>query len=119
MISFIKTEECRYCKLDTEVVFYHADRWGSSVCNCCLTTHVFIRAPNNNAQLFNYSVLKELDDRTGYRFTYTVSDDLIIVEYYVVSEPSGLRDYTSICILDSYVSPDELLNRIEGLKAFL
>lgn len=120
MISdiFAHTEKCRYCEGDTEVVFCHSERWGSSICDGCLTTYVFIRTPNNHAQLFNYSVFKKLDDKAGYRFTYTVSDDLVIVEYYVVSEPSGLRDYTSICIIDKYISPDDLFDKMEGLKVF-
>lgn len=112
-------ERCKYCGENIEAIFYDLDKWGTGVCYDCLTSHVFIRGDDNQVRIFNYTVSKKIDDKSGYFFTYTINDESIVVENYVIGE-SGLPEYKGLVYtLDKYVDPDELFSKIEKLKVFL
>jgi len=115
--QFEYSEECRYCGNVITIVFFASYKWSSRSCSDCSSSHVFIREPDNTAKLFNYSVLKKINDTTGYRFTYSINDETVIVEHYVLD--GDHKEQSTVCIIDKYVNPDELFARMEALKAFL
>jgi len=114
--QFKHSDKCRYCGSDITIVFFTTHKWSSCCCSNCLSPHVFIREPDNTAKLFNYSVLKKINDTTGYRFTYSINDEAVIVEHYVLD--GNDQERSTVCIIDKYVKPDELIVRMEALKVF-